>query len=162
MLMRYSYGIMDRRKILLYNSQLFLKGNDLLVFPSKDFHKWYGDIKEYIDGLYQINSVNMKKLKPMDISELNLAVAVLLNITEELENLFDSKMRSDFSYKYISALNEKYKKRSSGYSSDMRRCDIQIPIKPEITGKLKYQHQMEIVEEAWKLFIRVNHKKNRS
>ncbi len=62
--MRYSYGIMDERKILLYNPELFLKGNDILIFPSKDFHKWHGDIKEYIDFLYQINSINLEKGNP--------------------------------------------------------------------------------------------------
>ncbi len=160
--MRYSYGIMDRRKILLYNPQLFLKGVELLIFPSKDFHKWHGDIKEYIDSLYQINSVNMKKSKSINITELNLSVAVLHNITEELENIFNSKIVSDLSYEYISTLNKKYKKRISGYSSDMRRCDMQVPVKPEITEKLKYKHQMEIVEEAWKLSARVHSKKSPS
>ena len=87
--MRYSYGIMDRRKILLYEPQLFLSGDDILVFPTKDFHKWQGDIKEYIDGLYQINSRNMEKTKSINITEFNLAVGVLNNITEELEHLFD-------------------------------------------------------------------------
>jgi hypothetical protein len=150
---------MDRRKILLYNPQLFLKGNDILVFPSKDFHKWHGDIKEYIDGLYQINSRNTEKSKSISITELNLSVGVIHNITQELENLFDSKIASDLSYEYISTINKKYKKRKSGYSSDMGRCDIQIPVKPEINEKLKYKHQMEIVEEAWKLFKRVQNKK---
>lgn len=54
--MRFSYGIMDRRKILLYKPQLFLKWDDILAFPSKDFHIWHGTIKEYIDGLNQIHS----------------------------------------------------------------------------------------------------------
>jgi hypothetical protein len=156
--MRYSYGIMDRRKILLYNPQLFLKGNDILVFPSKDFHKWHGDIKEYIDGLYQINSRNLEKLRPINLAELNLSIGVIHNISQELENLFNLKAVPD-SYQYISTLNKKYKKRKSGYSSDMGRCDIQIPVKLEITAKLKYKHQMEIVEEAWNLFTRVRHKK---
>lgn len=154
--MRYSYGITDRRKILLYHPQLFLKGNDILVFPSKNFHKWYGDIKEYIDGLYQINSQNAVESKSINITELNLSVGVLHSITEELENLFDSKTASDFSYQYISTLDKKHKKYKSSYSSDMGRCDVQIPVKPEITGKLKYKHQMEIIEEAWKLYTRVH------
>ena len=159
MLMRYSYGTMDRKKILLYNPQLFLKGGDILAFPSKGFRKWYGDIKEYIDSLYQINFQNRDKSKSINITELNLTVGVIHNITEELENLFNSKMASDLSYEYISTLDNKYKKRNSGYSSDMGRCDIQIPVKPEINEKIKYKHQMEIVEEAWKLFIRVRHSK---
>ena len=90
-IMRYSYGIMDRRKILLYEPYLFLSGDDLLVFPTKDFHKWHGDIKEYIDGLYQINSNNMDKTKSINITEFNLTLGVLNNITEVLEQLFDPK-----------------------------------------------------------------------
>jgi hypothetical protein len=156
--MRYSYGIMDRRKILLYHPQLFLKGNDVLVFPSKHFHRWHGDIKEYIDGLYQINSQSAVESKSVNIAELDLSVGVLHSITDELENLFALKTASDFSYNYISTLDKKHKKRKSNYSSDMSRCDLQIPVKPEITGQLKYKHQMEIVEEAWKLFARVNSK----
>lgn len=148
--MRYSYGIMDRRRILLYNPQLFLKGNDILAFPSKDFHKWHGDIKEYIDGLYQINSADIEK--SINITELDLALGVLSNITEELENIFDSEKASDLSYHYISTLDEKYKKRSSVYTSDMRRCDMRIPV---ITPSLKYQHMMEIVKYAEREFERV-------
>lgn len=150
--MRYSYGIMDQRKILLYKPQLFLKANDLLVFPSMDFQRWHSSIKEYIDGLYQINSMNMEKTKTINKPELNLAVGVLNNITEELEHLFDSKKAYDTSHNYVSTLNEKYKRRGNCYSGDMRRCDIQIPVKPEITYGLKYQNMREIVEEAWRLF----------
>ena len=86
--MRYSYGIMDRRKILLYKPQLFLRRDDILVFPSDEYIKWHSDIKEYIDGLYQINSVNMDKDQSINISELNLALGVLNNITEEMEHTF--------------------------------------------------------------------------
>ena len=147
--MRYSYGIMDRRKVLLYESQLFLSGDDLLVFPTKDFHKWQGDIKEYIDGLYQINSLNMDKTKSINIAEFELEVAVLNNITEEFEQLFDHNKVSDFSYHYISTMDEKYKKQlGNSYTSDMRRCDIKIHVKPEITPWLKYQNMMEIVEQV--------------
>jgi hypothetical protein len=53
--MRYTYGIMDQKKILLYKPQLFLKDRDLLVFPSSDFQKWHNGIKEHTDGLYQID-----------------------------------------------------------------------------------------------------------
>lgn len=59
--MRYCYGIMDRRKILLYKPQLFLNSTDLLVFPCADFVKWHGDIKEYLDGLFQIDYREMRK-----------------------------------------------------------------------------------------------------
>jgi hypothetical protein len=147
--MRYTYGIMDRRKILLYEPQLFLRGDDILVFPTKDFHKWQGDIKEYIDGLYQINSMDMEKNKSINITEFNLAVGVLNNITEELEHLFDPDKKSDFSYHYVSTLDEDYKKlMGNSYTSDMRRCDIKIHVKPEITPWLKYHNMMEIVDQV--------------
>ena len=147
--MRYSYGIMDRREILLYRPQLFLSGDDLLVFPTKDFHKWQGDIKEYIDGLYQINSKNMEKTKSINITEFNLALGVLNNIREELEQMFNPDKISDFSYHYVSTLDEKYKKQKGDYyTNDMRRCDIKIPVKPKITPWLKYKHMMEIVNQV--------------
>lgn len=148
--MRYSYGIMDQRKILLYKPQLFLKSNDLLIFPSTEFQGWHASIKEFIDGLYQINSIDLDKNKSINITELNLTVGVLNNITEEFEKLFDPKKVSDFSYHYVSTLNEKYKKLRSPYSSDMRRCDIQIQPKIEITPHLKQKHINEIIEEALK------------
>ena len=108
--MRYSYGIMERRKIFLYKPQLFLKSKDLLVFPSTDFHKWCSDIKEYIDGLYQIDFREMEKGNSINITELNLAVGVLNNVTEELEHLFDSEKVSDSPYHYVSTLDNKYKR----------------------------------------------------
>ena len=147
--MRYSYGIMDRRKILLYEPQIFLSGDDILVFPTRDFHKWQGDMKEYIDGLYQINSRNMEKTKSINITDFNLAVGVLNNITEELEHLFDPNRIPDYSYHYISTLDEKYKKQiGNSYTSDMRRCDIKILVKPKITPRLKYHNMMEIVNQV--------------
>jgi hypothetical protein len=160
--MRFSYGMMDERKILLYRPELFLKGNDLLVFPSKEFYKWHGDIKECIDGLYQINAVNMQKGKFVNKSEVELAAGVLNIITDELEHVFDLERVSDFSYHYISALDEKYKKRRlNGYTSDMRRCDIQIPVKPEITHLLKERNMMDIVNEVNKDFIIARSKKQK-
>ncbi len=143
--MRYSYGIVDRKKILLYNPQLFLKGKDILVFPSKEFHTWHGDTKEHIDGLYQINARNMGESKSINIAELNLATGVLNNITEELEHIFDHENRLDLSYQYISLVDKKYKKQNSIYSSDMRRCDVRVPV---ITPALKYQHLMEVIKYA--------------
>ena len=142
--MRYTYGIMEERKILLYKPQLFLKDKDLLIFSSTDFRNWHNNIKEYIDGLYQIDSWEMKG-NSINITELNLAMGVLNNITEELENLFNSKKTSDFPYYYISTLNKKYKKQRSSYTSEMKRCDIQIPV---ITEKMKYKNLMEILFEA--------------
>ncbi len=147
--MRYSYGIMDRRTILLYRPHLFLSGDDLLVFPTKDFNKWYGDIKEYIDGLYQVNSNNMEKTKSINITEFNLSLGVINNIGEELEQMFDPGKLSDLSYHYISTLDEKYKKQKGNYyTNDMRRCDIKIPVKPKITPWLKYKHMMEVVNQV--------------
>jgi hypothetical protein len=147
--MRYSYGIIDRRKILLYSPHLFLSGDDLLVFPTKDFHKWHGDIKEYIDGLYQINSNNMEKIESININEFNLALGVLNNIREDIEQMFDQEKISDFSYHYVSTLDEKYKKQKGNYyTNDMRRCDIKIPVKPKITPWFKYNNMMEIVNQV--------------
>jgi hypothetical protein len=147
--MRHSYGIMDQRKILLYKPQLFLKADGLLVFNSKDFHKWHSDIKEYIDGLYQINSMNMEKGKSINISELNLAVGVLNNITDELEHLFDQNRVSDSPYQYISTMDDKYtKRRGNWYTSDMMKCDMRIPVKPAINPGIQEQNMMEIVDHA--------------
>lgn len=150
--MRYSYGIIDRRRILLYNPQLFLNTDDVLVFPSKDFHIWHGNIKEYIDGIYQINTINIEKQRYINIDEHNLASGVLDNIAKEMKSLFDSEINTNFSYYYLSTLDEKFKKLSNIYSSDMRKCDIRVPVKPEITPWLKYQNILEIVEESWELF----------
>jgi len=153
---------MDRRRILLYKPQLFLSGDDLLVFPTKEFYKWQGDMKEYIDGLYQINSRNMEKTKSINMTEFNLAVAVLNNITEELEHLFDPNKISDFSGYYISTLDEKYKKqKGNSYTSDMRRCDIKIHVKPEITPWLKYQNMMEIVNQVAQDFASIQKSKKK-
>lgn len=150
--MRYSYGIVDRKRILLYKPQLFLSGDDFLVFPSQDFHSWQGDIKEYIDGLYQINSASILENRCINIRDLNLAIGVLENITEELELFFSKDDRHDLPYQYVSTLDKKHKRGRMSYSSDMRRCDIRIPVKPEVTPWLKYKNMMEIVEEAWKRF----------
>ena len=160
--MRYSYGIMDQRNILLYRPHLFLSGDDLLVFPTKDFHKWQGDIKEYIDGLYQINSNNMDKTKSINITEFNLALGVINNINQELEQMFDPEMISDFSYHYVSTLDEKYKKQKGNYyTNDMRRCDIKIPVKPKITPWLKYKHMMEIVNQVAQDFANKQNSKDK-
>ena len=143
--MRYSYGIMDENEILLYKPQIFLESKDLLFFPSTDFHKWYGSIKEYIDSLYQIDSLEMEKGKSINITELNLAMGVLSSITEEFEHVFDSEKVPDFHY--ISTLEEEYKKQKSFYTSDMKRCDTKIPM---ITREMKHEHLMEIIDEATK------------
>jgi hypothetical protein len=160
--MRYSYGIMDQRKILLYRPHLFLSGDNLLVFPTKDFHKWQGDIKEYIDGLYQINSNNIEKPKSINITEFNLVLGVINNIKEDLEQMFDPEKISDFSYQYISTLDEKYKKQKGNYyTNDMRRCDIKIPVKPKVTPWLKYTHMMELVNQIAQDFTSIQKSKEK-
>ncbi len=160
--MRYCYGIMDEGKILLYQPQLFLESDDVLVFPSQDFSKWHGDIKEYIDGLYQINSMNMEKSKSINIEEFNLAVGVLHNITDEIEHLFDHERTFNSSYQYISTLKEKYMKtKANMYTSDMRRCDIRIPVIPVAKPWIKYQNMMEIVDHATREFTLSRRKKQK-
>lgn len=155
--MRFTYGIMDERKILLYKPQLFLKDKDLLIFPSSDFHKWHNDIYEYMDGLYQIDSMEMEKGNSINMNELNLAAGIINNIKLELEQLFDSNKISNSSYHYLSTLDKKYKRRRSSYTSDMRRCDIIIPV---ITPAIKYKHFMEIVFEANRDFSNAKQKEN--
>lgn len=147
--MRYTYGIMDERKVLLYKPQLFLKDKNLLIFPSIDYQKWHNGIKEYIDSLYQIDSWEMENGNSISITELNLAVALINNITEELENLFDSKKTSNSTYQYVSTLDEKYKRKRPSYTSDMRRVDMRITA---ITAEIKYKNMMEIVNEVSKDF----------
>lgn len=149
--MRYTYGIVDERKILLYKPQLFLKDRDLLAFSSTDFQKWHNDIKEYIDGLYQIDFWEMEKGNSINIIKLNLAMGVLNIIAEEFEQLFDSKKTPDSHYHYISTLDEKFKRQISSYTSDMKRCDMRIPV---ITREMKYKNLMEIVFEANRDFSR--------
>jgi len=149
--MRYSYGILDRKQILLYKPQLFLGNNDVLIFPTREFHKWHGDIKEYLDGLYQIQlrSGQFKKPLSLDINDFNLATAVLNNITNELVDLFDEDNPLNLSYQYVSTMDEKYKKMvGNSYTTDMKRCDTKILLKPKITPWMKEKHMMEIVDQV--------------
>lgn len=149
--MRYSYGILDRKQILLYKPQLFLGNNDVLIFPTREFHKWHGDIKEYLDGLYQIQlrSGQFKKPLSLDINDFNLATAVLNNITNELVDLFDEDNPLNLSYHYVSTMDEKYKKMvGNSYTTDMKRCDTKILLKPKITPWMKEKHMMEIVDQV--------------
>ena len=147
--MRYTYGIIDERKILLYKPQLFLKDKDILFFPSTDFLKWHNDIKEYIDSLFQIDSWEMEEENSISITELNLAMGLINNITEELEQLFDSKKTSNSPYFYLSTLDGKYKRKRSPITSDIRRIDMRIPV---ITPQMKYKNMMEIINEVNKEF----------
>ncbi|MGF7118613.1 hypothetical protein [Methanobacterium oryzae] len=153
--MRYTYGIKDKREILLYKPQLFLKDKDLLIFSSKEFLKWHNGIKEYLDGLYQIDSWEIEKGNSISINELNLAVSMVNNIKIELEHLFDSKKTSDSTYYYVSTLDEKFKRIRSSYTSDMRRVDMRIPV---ITEEIKYKNLMEIIDEANRDYSRIRQK----
>lgn len=149
--MRYSYGILDRKQILLYKAQLFLGNNDVLIFPTREFHKWHGDIKEYLDGLYQIQLRSGKYKKPLslDMNDFNLATAVLNNITKEVEDLFDEDNMLNMSHHYVSTLDDKYKKMvGNSYTTDMKRCDTKILLKPRITPWMKEKHMLEIVDEV--------------
>lgn len=141
--MRNSYGIMDQRKILLYQPQLFLKSKDLLIFPSKDFNKWHSNIKEYLDGLYQIDSISLKKGKSINITELHLASGIINSISEELKHLFHSGKVFNSHYCYVSTLNGKYKGKVS-YTSGMGRCDTKIPV---ITPEMKSKNLNKAIEE---------------
>lgn len=160
--MRYTYGVMDERRILLYQPYLFRKADELLVFPSKDFHKWHSDVLEFIDGLYQINCLRMDKGKFMNIMELNLASGVISNINDELEHLFDSKRVYDFSYQYVSTLDEKYRERRVvGYTKDFMKANSRITVKPEITPWLKEKNLMEIVNQVAREFTMSQRKKQK-
>ncbi len=143
--MRYTYGIMDQRKILLYKPQLFLKDKELLVFSNSEFLKWHNNIREYLDALYQIDSLEMEKGNSINMKELDLAIAVINNVRLDFEHLFDPNNISISPYQYVSILDKKYKRRRSSYTSDMRRCDVQIPV---ITHGTRYKHLMEIINEA--------------
>ena len=92
--------------------------------------------------------MNMNKTNPINLTEFKLAVAVLNNITEELEHLFDRNKILD-SYHYVSTLDDKYKElMGSYYTNDMRRCDVKIHVKPKITPWMKYKNKMEIVDQV--------------
>lgn len=157
--MRYTYGIEDERKILMYKPQMFLKNRDILIFSSSEFINWHNNIKEYNDALYQIDSLEMKKENSINMNELNLAGSIVNNIKLELEHIFDSNQIPNSSYHYLSTLDKKYKRRRSSYTSDMRRCDIIIPV---ITPAIKYNHFMEIVFEANKEFSNAKQKQKQN
>lgn len=140
--MRHSYGIVDRRNILLYKPQLFQKHDDLLIFPSRDLQKWHSEIIEYIDGLFQINA----ETDTITIEDLDLAFGLLTEIDNELTNLFNSKKEMDFSYQYVSQMDPKYKERDPQlYGRDMYHVDRKVL---RITPQVKYRHQMEILKYA--------------
>lgn len=150
--MRHSYGIIDRRKVLLYRPQLFKRSDDVLVFPSREFNLWQSEINEYLDGIYQINAKNLEKGRIVDVDDVDLAIGLLVNINEKMETLFrpDDENKADFAYNYVSIMDDEYKKRRSNYYSRyMHKIDRKVP---EITPQVRYMHMMEIVDYAHKLW----------
>ncbi|CDG64291.1 MAG: hypothetical protein PWQ15_193 [Methanobacterium sp.] len=140
--MRRSFGIVDRRKILAYQPQLFKRVDDLLVFPARDFHQWHSIITEYLDGLFQIKAQS----DPITIEDINLAFGLLTEIKNELASLFDSEKEMNFSYQYVSQMDPKYKMKDARiYGRDMYHVDRKVL---KITPQVKYRHQMEILEYA--------------
>lgn len=150
--MRYSYGTVDRRNILLYKPQLFQKHNDLLIFPSRDLQKWHSEIIELLDGIYQIDSRNRNPAEYVDIEDLNLTIGLLLNINEQLENIFNPAQELDQSYHYISMVDAEYKKRQGNFYG--RYIDKVNRRVITITPKMKWKHQMEILDEAHKMWAK--------
>ncbi|BDZ68620.1 hypothetical protein [Methanobacterium ferruginis] len=148
--MRYTYGIMDRKNVLMYKPQLFQKTDDLLVFPSKDFQKWHSNLTEYLDGIYQINSKNIETNRYVDIEDLKLALGVLYNLNEELESIFNQEKKYDFSYQYISTVNDLYKKRQGNYYGRyMYKIDRKVF---KVTPQIKWIHMMEILDEVHRMW----------
>jgi len=140
--MRRSFGIVDRRKILAYQPQLFKRVDDLLVFPARDFHQRHSIITEYLDGLFQIKAQS----DPITIEDINLAFGLLTEIKNELASLFDSEKEMNFSYQYVSQMDPKYKMKDARiYGRDMYHVDRKVL---KITPQVKYRHQMEILEYA--------------
>ncbi len=86
----------------------------------------------------------------MDVSDLNLVMALLVNINEAMEGLFDQDKGVDFSYYYISTMDDEFKKRQSNfYGRYMHKIDRKMI---EITPQLRYKHMMEIVDYAHRLW----------
>jgi len=152
--MRHSYGIVDQRELLLYKPQLFRKTDDILVFPSKEFEKWHSQIIEYLDGIYQINAKNMENGRLVDVDDLDLTLGLLFNINQELENIFNQDNKMDFSYEYVSIMDEKYKKcRSNYYGRYRHKIDRRVT---KITPQIRYMHLLEIVNYAQRLWSEEN------
>lgn len=152
--MRHSYGIVDQRELLLYKPQLFRKTDDILVFPSKEFEKWHSQIIEYLDGIYQINAKNMENGRLVDVDDLDLTLGLLFNINQELENIFNQDNEMDFSYEYVSIMDEKYKKcRSNYYGRYRHKIDRRLT---KITPQIRYMHLLQIVNYAQRLWSEEN------
>lgn len=147
--MRHSYGTVDKRNILLYKPQLFHRTDDLLIFPSRDLQKWHSEIMELLDGIYQIDSQNQDPTQYIDIQDLNLTIGLLLNINEQLENIFNPAQKLDFSYQYISMVDDEYKKRQGNfYGRYLDKINRRVIT---ITPEMRWNHMMEIVDEALKM-----------
>ncbi len=148
--MRHSYGTVDRRNILLYKPQLFQRTDDLLIFPSRDLQKWHSEIMELLDGIYQIDSLNRDPARYVDIEDLNLTIGLLLNINEQVENIFNPAQELDQSYQYISMVDAEYKKRQGNfYGRYLDKINRRVIT---ITPEMKWRHMMEILDEAHKLW----------
>jgi hypothetical protein len=148
--MKYSYGIVDRKNILVYQPHLFQKKDDLLIFPGKDFRKWHSNLTEYLDGIYQINAHNCEKGRSISVMDLNLALGILDEITYEMENIFNTEKDMDMSSYYISTMDENYKRIKTNFYGRYRyKIDRKVV---NITPELKYRHMMEIVDYAHKLW----------
>ncbi|MDY9922810.1 hypothetical protein [Methanobacterium sp.] len=148
--MRHSYGTVDRRNILLYKPQLFHRTDDLLIFPSRDLEKWHSEILELLDGIYQINSRTRDQSQYVDMEDLNLTMGLLHNINEEMETIFNPSRELDFSYQYVSMVAEEYKKRQGNFYG--RYIDKVNRRVITITPEMKWKHQMEILDEAHKMW----------
>jgi len=140
---------MDQKNILAYHPHLFHKTSDLLVFPGKDFQKWHSDLVEYLDGIYQINAQAQKKGESITITDFNLAMAMVTEIDQELEDLFNTQKKADLSYFYVSTMENSHKKvKTNFYGRYKYKIDRKVV---HITPELKYQHILEIVDYAHKL-----------
>ena len=139
---------MDQKNILIYKPQLFQKTDDLLIFPTTDYRKWHSNITEYIDALFQLNAHN----DSIDVDNLNLALGILFNIDLEMQSIFEVHKKMDYSYYYVSMMDEKYKKRETGlYGRYMHHIDRKVL---NITPQLKHKHRMEIVDYAHRLWAK--------
>ncbi|MDO5836890.1 MAG: hypothetical protein Q4P17_10300 [Methanobacterium sp.] len=148
--MRYSYGIMDGKKVLAYQPHLFHKTSDLLIFPGKDFRKWHSELTEYLDGIYQINAQGQRKTGSVTIFDFNLAMAMITLINQELEDLFNTKKEVDISYFYVSIMDDSYRDfKTNFYGRYRHKIDRKVV---QITPELKYRHMLEIVDYAHKLW----------
>lgn len=153
--MRRSYGSFDRRKIIAYKPQLFQRSEDLLIFPSRDFHKWHNEIIEILDGIYQINSKNIEK-DLFNLEDLELSVGLLVQIDNELMDIFEPTQKMDFNHYYVSIMDEKYKKRQTNwYGQYMHKIDRRAVL---ITPQMRYKHMMEIVDYAYRLWRNKDYK----